>query len=56
MDHFVAQMYACDLFGAKILDDWEESNNKLWGGTQPQFTKQYVKERHKLARNKSNKS
>ena len=23
VDHFVAQMYACDLFEAKFLDDWE---------------------------------
>ena len=32
VDHFVSQMYACNLFKAKSLDDWEESNNKLWGG------------------------
>ena len=49
-------MYACDLFEAKFLDDWEESNGNSWGGTQPHFTKQYAKERCKLARNKSNKS
>ena len=49
-------MYACDLFGAKFLVDWEESKKKLWGGTQPHFTKQYVKERRKLASNDSNKS
>ena len=56
VEHFVAQMYACDLFETKILDDWEESNDRLWGTTQSHFTKQYVKERRKLARNKSNKS
>ena len=29
LDHFVAQMYACDLSEAKMLDNWEESNKKL---------------------------
>ena len=28
VDHFVAQMYACDLFKATFLDDCEERNNK----------------------------
>ena len=28
VDHFVAQMYACNLFEAKCLDNWEGSNNK----------------------------
>ena len=32
-------MYAYDLFESKILDDWEESNGKSWGATQPHFTK-----------------
>ena len=56
LGHFVAQMYACDLFGAKILDDWEESNDKSWGATYLHFTKKYAKECRNLARNKSNKS
>ena len=56
MDHFVAQMYACNLLEDKVLYDWEESDNKLWGAKQPHFTKQCAKERNKLARNKSNKS
>ena len=38
------------------MDEWEESNDKSWGGTQPHFTKQYAKECQKLAHNKSNKS
>ena len=29
VDYFVSQMYACDLFEAKFLDDWEDSSNKL---------------------------
>ena len=56
MIHFVAQMYVCNIFKAKFLDDWEESGDKSWGFTQPHFTKQYAKENCKLARNKSNKS
>ena len=31
VDHFVSQMYAYELFEEKILDDWEESSEKLWG-------------------------
>ena len=49
-------MYSCNLYKVKFLEDWEESNNKSWGSTQPQFTKQYAKERCKLACNNSNKS
>ena len=56
VDHFVAQMYACDLFKATFLDDCEERNNKQWGATHPHLTKKYAKECRKLARNKSNKS
>ena len=56
VDHSVAQMYACNLFKANFLEDWEESDDKLWGATQPHFTKQYAKERCKLEHNKSNKS
>ena len=55
VNHFVAQMYACNLIKAKYLDDWEESDNKLWGDTHPHFTEKYAKERQKLASNKSNK-
>ena len=25
VDHFVAQMYLCDIFEYKFLDDWEEA-------------------------------
>ena len=49
-------MYACDLFEAKFLDDWEESANKSWGATHPQFMKQYAKERRKLERKKAHKN
>ena len=28
VDHFVAQVYACGLFKAKILDEWYESDDK----------------------------
>ena len=56
VDHFVAQVYACDLFKAKILDEYYERNDKSWGGTHPHFMKQYAKEHQKLARNKSKKS
>ena len=55
VDHSVAQMYACNLFKDNFLEDWEDSDDKLWGSTQPHFTKQYAKERCKLACNKSNK-
>ena len=56
VDHSVAQMYACNLSKANFLEDWEESNNKLWRDTHPHSMKYYAKERYKLARNKSNKS
>ena len=49
-------MYACDLFEAKFLDDWEESANKSWGATHPQFMKQYAKERRKLEREQAHKN
>ena len=26
VDHFVAQMYACGLFEARFLDNWEETD------------------------------
>ena len=35
--------YACDLFKAKFLDNWEERDDKSWGATQPKITKQYAK-------------
>ena len=38
VDHFVAQMYACGLFEAKFLDDWEDTANKSLGDTHPHFT------------------
>ena len=38
-DHFVSQMYACELFEANVLDDWKESNDKSWGATQPHLAK-----------------
>ena len=56
MDHSVAQMYACNIFEANFLEDWEESKDRLWRDTHPHSMKQYGKERCKLARNKSNKS
>ena len=56
MGHFVAQMYTYDLFEAKCLDNWKESDDKSWGVTQPHFTKQYAKESRDLESNKSNKS
>ena len=49
-------MYAFDLFKAKFLDDWEESNYKSWGAPQSYFTKQYAKERRKLDRDKAHKN
>ena len=56
VDHFVYQMYAFNLFDAKLLDDWNESNGKSWGAIQTHFTKQYDKEQRKLERNKSHKN
>ena len=48
LDHFVAQMYACGLFEAKLLDNWEEGFDKSWGETQPHFIKWFNKEQQKL--------
>ena len=48
VDHFVAQMYACGLFDSKLLNDWEETADKLWGATHPHFTPQFDKERRNL--------
>ena len=56
VNHFVSQMYACNLFKAKKVDDWEEIDDKLWGATQTHFAKQYVKESRKLERDKSHKN
>ena len=56
VDHFLSQMYACNLFEAKTVDHWEESDYKSWGATQPHFTKQYAKERCKLERKKPYKN
>ena len=56
VDHFVSQMYACGMFKANLLDYWEESSNKLWGATMPQFTNQYARERRKLEREQAHKN
>ena len=55
VDHFVAQMYACDLFEEKLLDNWEETADKLWGATHPQFTHKFKKERRNLEINNPQK-
>ena len=31
VEHFVAHMYACGPFEAKLLGYWEETADKLWG-------------------------
>ena len=49
-------MYACGLFEAKFLDDWEETADKSWGKTRPHFTCQFNKESRKLEREKSQKN
>ena len=56
VDQFVAQMYVCGMFEAKFLNDWEETADKLWGATHPQFTRHFNKERRKLERKKSQKN
>ena len=56
VNHFVSKMYACNLFEAKIVDDWEESDDKSWRATQPHFAKQYVKESRKLEHDMSHKN
>ena len=56
VDHFVAQMYACGLFEAKFLDDWEDTANKSLGGTHPHFTWQFNKDMRKLELNQSQKN
>ena len=50
VDHFVAQMYLCDIFESKFLDDWEESLDKTWAATKPLFVTQYNKKQRKLER------
>ena len=52
----MAQMYACGLSKAKLLEDWEETANKSWGGTHPHFTGQFNKARHKIEQKKSQKN
>ena len=52
----MVQMYACGLFEAKLMDNWEETVHKLCGSTQPHFTHQFNKERRKLERKKSQKN
>ena len=56
MDHFVAQMYACGLIEAKLLDDWEDKFDKSWRETQPHFTRKFNKERCKQEREKTQKN
>ena len=50
VDHFVAQMYLCDIFESKFIDDWEEAMDKTWDATKPLFVTQYNKEQRKLER------
>ena len=52
----MAEMYACVLFEAKFLYEWEETFDKLWGATHPRFTRQFNKERRKLDREKFQKN
>ena len=49
-------MYACGLFEARFLDDWEEKGDKSWNVTLPLFTQQFNKERRTLERQHNNKS
>ena len=50
VDHFVAQMYLCDIFESKFLDDWEEALDKTRDATKPLFVAQYNKEQRKIDR------
>ena len=50
VDHFVAQMYICDIFESKFLNNWEESMDKTWDATKPLFVTQYNKEKRKIER------
>ena len=56
VEHFGAQMYACGLFEAKLLGEWEETANKLRGATHPHLTRKFNKERRKLESEKSQKN
>ena len=55
VDHFVDQMYACGLFKAKFLDNWEETVDNLWRATQPLFMWQFNKEWCQLERENAQK-
>ena len=48
--HFVQEMYACGLFEARFLNNWEENSDKSWTVTLPLFTNQFNKERRNLER------
>ena len=50
VDHFVAQMYLCDIFESKFLDDLEEAQDKTWAAPKTLFVTQYKKEQRKLDR------
>ena len=54
-DHFAAQTYACGLFEANCMDNWEETADKSCGATHPHLTRQLNKERRKLECEKSQK-
>ena len=49
-------MYACGLFEARFLDDWEESLDKSWPVTLLLFANQFNKERRTLERANNNKN
>ena len=50
VDHFVVQMYLCNIFESKFFDDWEEAQDKTWAATKPLFMTQYNKDQRKLYR------
>ena len=49
-------MYACGLFEARFLNDWEESTDKSWTVTLPLFANQFNKERRTFERANNNKN
>ena len=54
--HFVQEMYACGLFEARFLENWEESTDKSWTVTLPLFANQFNKEHRTLKHTNSNKN
>ena len=56
VDNFVDQIYAFDLFKAKLLDKFKENVDKLWMATQPHFMWQFNKERRNMRRKNSQKN